>query len=55
MQAKDRQKKKGATKGIRIDEEGDAFFEDVAKFEPPVDYDDTFPNPDKTTPVDKKV
>ncbi|KAJ0699931.1 putative DNA helicase chromatin remodeling SNF2 family [Helianthus annuus] len=53
-QAKDRQKKKGSTKGIRIDEEGDACFEDVAKFEPPVDYDDPFVNPDKATPVDKK-
>ncbi|KAD6119634.1 hypothetical protein E3N88_10905 [Mikania micrantha] len=53
-QAKDRQKKKGATKGIRIDDEGDACFEDVAKFEPPVDYDDPFPNPDKIAPYDKK-
>ncbi|XP_076893172.1 chromatin-remodeling ATPase INO80-like [Bidens hawaiensis] len=53
-QAKDRQKKRGTTKGIRIDEEGDACFEDVAKFEPPVDYDDPFMNPDKTASVDKK-
>ncbi|KAI7739904.1 hypothetical protein M8C21_011145 [Ambrosia artemisiifolia] len=53
-QAKDRQKKKGATKGIRIDEEGDATLEDMSKFEPPVDFDDPFLNPDKTTPVDKK-
>ncbi|KAI3760684.1 hypothetical protein L1987_51082 [Smallanthus sonchifolius] len=53
-QAKDGQKKKGATKGIRIDEEGDACFEDVAKFEPPVDYDDPFPNPDKAIPVDNE-
>ncbi|KAK9065708.1 hypothetical protein SSX86_015109 [Deinandra increscens subsp. villosa] len=54
-QAKDRQRKKGSsTKGIRIDEEGDACFEDVAKFEPPVDDDNPFPNPDKTPPLDKK-
>ncbi|XP_071737614.1 chromatin-remodeling ATPase INO80-like [Rutidosis leptorrhynchoides] len=38
-QAKDRQKK-AATKGIRIDEEGDACFEDVTKFEPSVDSDE---------------
>ncbi|GKE21274.1 hypothetical protein Tco_1432786, partial [Tanacetum coccineum] len=29
--AKDRQKKRGTTKGIRVDEEGDAFFEEEAK------------------------
>ncbi|KAJ9565383.1 hypothetical protein OSB04_001349 [Centaurea solstitialis] len=53
-QAKDRQKKKGATKAIRIDEEGDACFEDVAKSEPPLDGDEPFPEPEKTTSVNKK-
>lgn len=55
MQAKDRQKKKGATKGIRIDENGDACFEDVAKFESQVDFDDSFPEPEKTASISKKV
>ncbi|PWA98266.1 INO80-like protein [Artemisia annua] len=52
-QAKDRQKKR-TTKGIRVDEEGDAFFEDEVKDGIPVENEDLFPEPEKTTPVNKK-
>lgn len=54
IQAKDRQKKR-TTKGIRVDEEGDAFFEDEVKDGTPVENEDPFPEPEETTPVNKKV
>ncbi|KAI3516887.1 hypothetical protein L1887_16020 [Cichorium endivia] len=34
---KDRQKRMGGTKAIRIDEEGDARLEDITQSEPPPD------------------
>lgn len=47
-QAKDRQKRKGGTKAIRIDEEGDARLEDITESEPPLD-------PYATSPAEKAV
>lgn len=50
---KDRQKRKGGTKAIRIDEEGDARLEDVLDPEPAADAYTTSPA-DKPT-SSKKV
>ncbi|XP_023741476.1 chromatin-remodeling ATPase INO80 isoform X1 [Lactuca sativa] len=43
-QVKDRQRRKGGTKAIRIDEEGDARLEDITDPEPPSDPFNTSPS-----------
>lgn len=53
-QAKDRQKKKGGAKGIRIDAEGGASLEDLANLEMQ-DNESEAPDPDKAKPSNKKV
>ena len=53
-QAKDRQKKKSGAKGIRIDAEGAASFEDFANAESQ-DYDFEPQDPEKTKSSSKKV
>ncbi|KAI3526049.1 hypothetical protein L1887_05212 [Cichorium endivia] len=45
-QVKDRQKRRGGTKAIRIDEEGDARLEDITESEPP-------PDPYTASPTEK--
>nr|GEV50301.1 DNA helicase INO80 isoform X2 [Tanacetum cinerariifolium] len=52
-QVKDRQKRKGGTKAIRIDEEGDACLEDLMDPEPPIDAHTTSPS-DKPMPSKKR-
>ncbi|KAM0051516.1 putative DNA helicase chromatin remodeling SNF2 family [Helianthus debilis subsp. tardiflorus] len=47
-QVKDRHKRKGGTKAIRIDDEGDARFEDLTSLEPP-------PDANTASPADKSM
>lgn len=54
IQAKDRQKKKGGSKGIRIDAEGGASLEDFANAELQ-DKDYEPPDHDKSKSSSKKV
>lgn len=53
-QAKDRQKKKGGTKGIRIDAEGGASFEDFANPELQA-AESVLPDPDKSKSSKKVI
>ncbi|KAK6151316.1 hypothetical protein DH2020_013951 [Rehmannia glutinosa] len=55
QQAKDRQKKKGGSKGIRIDAEGGASLEDLTNPELLQDNDYEPPDPDKAKSSSKKV
>ncbi|KAK6127289.1 hypothetical protein DH2020_038952 [Rehmannia glutinosa] len=55
QQAKDRQKKKGGSKGIRIDAEGGASLEDLTNPELLQDNDYEPPDPDKAKSSSKKM
>ncbi|EYU20766.1 hypothetical protein ABFS82_11G010600 [Erythranthe guttata] len=54
QQAKDRQKKKGGAKGIRIDSEGGASLEDLANIELQDNNESELPDPDKSKFSSKK-
>ncbi|KAL3819763.1 hypothetical protein ACJIZ3_005668 [Penstemon smallii] len=53
QQAKDRQKKKGGTKGIRVDADGGASFEELTNFEAQ-DTEPELPEPGKAKSSNKK-
>lgn len=54
-QARDRQKKRGGTKAIRIDAEGDASLEDLTNAGPQGNGVEASPDPEKGKSSSKKV
>uniref|UniRef100_A0A5B7AT52 Chromatin-remodeling ATPase INO80 n=1 Tax=Davidia involucrata TaxID=16924 RepID=A0A5B7AT52_DAVIN len=54
LQARDRQKKKGGTKGIRVNAEGDASLEDLTNIESQSNGYEPSPDPEKAKSSNKK-